>query len=113
MIRPEIIAVRAATILRIADTDEELLLLSAMWQEAERKRVAANDFYGTQAGGLAVRAYEDAMVRLNRQIAHVKAKREKHGSPARTACERSARDSVAGTDAAGKIARRYPAGSGD
>jgi len=74
MIRPEIIAVRAATILRIADTDEEL---SAMWQEAERKRVAANDFYGTQAGGLAVRAYEDAMVRLNRQIAHVKAKREK------------------------------------
>ena len=77
MIRPEIIAVRAATILRIADTDEDLLLLSAMWQEAERKRVAANDFYGTQAGGLAVRAYEDAMVRLNRQIAHVKAKREK------------------------------------
>jgi hypothetical protein len=77
MIRPEIIAVRAATILRIADTDKELLLLSAMWQEAERKRVAANDFYGTQAGGLAVRAYEDAMVRLNRQIAHVKAKREK------------------------------------
>jgi len=77
MIRPEIIAVRAATILRIADTDEELLLLLAMWQEAERKRVAANDFYGTQAGGLAVRAYEDAMVRLNRQIAHVKAKREK------------------------------------
>ena len=77
MIRPEIIAVRAATILRIADTDEELLLLSAMLQEAERKRVAANDFYGTQAGGLAVRAYEDAMVRLNRQIAHVKAKREK------------------------------------
>ena len=77
MIRPEIIAVRAATILRIADTDKELLLLSAMWQEAERKRVAANDFYGTQAGGLAVSAYEDAMGRLNRQIAHVKAKREK------------------------------------